>query len=391
MKKKTYAILTVSLSFGGAERVISVLLEEYAKRGMKTILIMLGHDKFYKIPSSTKLICLSNLSGSEHPIIKLFYLPIWALRLVKIIKKYNLKAIQSHLYPANLVNILGKLFGAKHKVFIANRGVLDRFKNEGILRQISVSLIKLLYPFADGFVVLSQVMKEDFVQNIKIKSKIHVINNPYDFDSISKQKLESFSNNEFVPVPNKKYIISVGRLIETKNPILLIKAFALVANIYADVELIICGKGNLEKECVKLTNEINYESRIHFLGVVSNPFKYMKASSMFILTSNFEGFPNSLVEALACKLPVISTDCKSGPREILAPDTIPSLQLQDKIEFAKYGVLVPINNAEILSKAIIKLLSDGNLSDSYIQRSTNRLKSYAVSKIADQYFAVFNS
>ncbi len=391
MNKQIYTILTVSLSFGGAERVISILLEEFANRGIDTILIMLGRDQFYKIPSTTKVIYLSNLSGSENPIIKLLYLPLWTIRLKKIIKNYDLEVIQSHLYPANFVNILAKLLGSKHKAFIANRGVISRFQHEGFLRKISILLIRFLYPKADSFVLLTQAMRDDFVKYVNIYKRIYIINNPYNINIINKLKMDVFAEGEFFPNKKKRYIISVGRIINAKNPKLIIKAFGLIATKYNDLDLIFCGQGNLENECKRLAKDLKIASRVHFLGVVSNPFKYMASSCIFVSSSNFEGFPNAMMEALACKLPVVSTDCNSGPREILAPDTPYSSRLENDIELAKYGILIPIGDAKLLAKAIIRLLSDRELYDSYCLNSFKRVKDFSVDKIANQYLSVMSN
>ena len=117
----------------------------------------------------------------------------------------------------------------------------------------------------------------------------------------------------------------------------------------------------------------------------NNPYKYLSKCAVFVLSSNSEGFPNVVVEAMVCGCCVISTDCLSGPREILAPNSDFSFRLEDDLELAQYGVLVPIQNKELLAKAMGLILDDKELRNGYKQKAFQRAKDFAVEKILKQY------
>ena len=130
---------------------------------------------------------------------------------------------------------------------------------------------------------------------------------------------------------------------------------------------------------------MNLEKRVIFLGFDNNPYKYLSKCSIFVLTSNSEGFPNVLVEAMICGCSVISTDCLSGPREILAPTSNISFQLKDNIELAEYGILTPIKSIEKLKEAINLMINDENLRKNYQEKAEIRVNDFKIEKIIKQY------
>jgi len=124
---------------------------------------------------------------------------------------------------------------------------------------------------------------------------------------------------------------------------------------------------------------------VHLLGKKENPFKYIKHANLFVLASEGEGFPNVLVEAMICSTPVISTDCISGPREILAPNTDINFQLKSNIELADNGILYPVDNEESLKEAIEIMLNDKEKQKKYISNGLEKSQEYALKKIIEKY------
>jgi len=373
--------LVNSLSSGGAEKVLSVIANELVKK-YEVEIVFLEKNEFYELDKRIKKTYLSEFDGSESGIKKLLYLPILAWRLKKYIKKNNIKLIQSHLYRANYINILAKLFGAKHKTQIVNAGVISRYLKEGFIGKINLFLIRNLYKKAEVIIWKSKGMQIDVNKLFKFINKQIIINNPYDIKKIEQLSGEKIDNFKFDK--NKIYLVSVGRLIKLKRNKDLIQSLKYLSQ---NIEVIFLGDGEEKNDLIKLSKKLNLSKRVHFLGQVKNPYKYIKNCDVFVHTSETEGFPNVLVEALACGIPVISSDCLSGPREILAPDTDINKQLQynDDIEITKYGILYPIGNVKKLAKAVDLLLNNKQLYEKYKNLAPKRAEDFSLEKIIKEY------
>ena len=378
MKKVTLFIN--SLTSGGAERVLSVIVTELVAQNIEVNLLCIEKDNAYVLPKEVQITYLSNLTNHDSSLKKLLYLPYLALKLKRYIKENQTTLVQSHIYRANFTNILAKLFGAKHQVQVVEVTSINNLKDGSFSKKINFVLIKLLYKYADLVVFKAQRMKEEFLKNIPKIKKYTVINNPYDIQNISSLAEEKVEDFEFHQ--DKQYIVSVGRLSSEKRFITLVKVLKELDN---NIELILIGKGEEETNLKAYTHENKLEKRIHLLGKKENPFKYIKHSNLFVLASEGEGFPNVMVEAMICETPVISTDCISGPREILAPNTDINFQLQTGIELAHNGILYPVDNEENLKLAIETMLNDKAKQEKYIANAFEKSQEYALKKIIEKY------
>jgi len=377
MQNKKIVFLINSLDGGGAERVVSTLLNNLVD-SYDCYLILLEDKISYELDKRIKVIMLDNSSFTQNGIVKFLSLPLLGYKLSKIIKEYNFTQVVSFLYRSNYINILSKYL-SKQKVIISERIAPSSMYADNLLSsKMSKYLIKILYNKADLIIPVSKAIKNDLEINFNIKTKQIVIYNPYDIDNIVKLSKEDIA----IDIDKKNSIITVGSLGKRKNHQLLINAFSKIDK---QMKLYILGVGEEEKNLKELTISLNIQDRVIFLGFDNNPYKYLSKCTIFILSSNSEGFPNVLVEAMICGCSVISTDCLSGPREILAPDSNFSYQLKNNIELVKYGILTPIGNSDNMKKAMNLLIQDINLRDTYKQKSLQRVNDLDIKSILEEW------
>ena len=378
--KQEVTLFINSLTSGGAERILAIVATELVAQNIKVNLLCIENDNVYKLPKEVKITYLSNLSKHDSNLKKFLYLPLLALRLKRYIKKNRTPLIQSHIYRANFTNLLAKVFGAKHQVQVVEVTSIGNLKDGGFAKKINFYLIKFLYRYANKVIFIAQRMREEFLKNFPYVKEYTVINNPHDIkkiEQLSKERIENFTFQK-----DKKYLVTVGRLSPEKR---LYSVIDTLKELDKDVELIIIGDGVEEKKLKAYSLEQGLLLRVHFLGRLQNPFNYMRASDIFILASKGEGFPNVIIESMLCGTPVISTDCLSGPREILAPTSDINFQLKEDIEVAQYGILYPIDNTNSLKEAINLLLSDSELYSIYQENGKKEAQRYSVKNIINQY------
>jgi len=281
----------------------------------------------------------------------------------------------------NYINVFAKLFGNSSKIIINEMTTpTQEYKTASIRDIIGRTLLKFLYPKCDMCIPNSQNAGYELNTFFKIpNSKIKTIHNPLNLKIIYKLKQDKINIDD-----NSFNFITIGRLDKGKNHQLLIKA---MQNINA--KLYIIGDGILKNELKNQIKKLNLENKIFLLGRQKNPYKFLRYSDCFVFSSLYEGFPNVLLEALACELPIISTDCPSGPREILAPDTNFTKQIND-IEIAKYGILTPVGDTEKMTKAMNRIKNNQPLRENYKNKASFRAKDFEVDKIMSQWLDVLN-
>lgn len=208
----------------------------------------------------------------------------------------------------------------------------------------------------DLIISASKEAAEDVVSLFENK-KVNFVYNFIDLERINILKEEKIDESIFNQ--RKPIVLSVARLdLNQKDFLTLIKAFSIVLK-EIDAYLVIVGEGSDKDKIEKSIKELKIEDRVFLLGHKTNPYKYMKNSSVFVLSSFHEGMPIVLIEALACEVPVIATDCNFGPRELLAN--------------GEYGILVSVGDYEKMAESIKKLLIDKNLSNQFIIKGKKRI------------------
>ncbi len=381
-RKLKVMVVIPNLSRGGAERVVSVLLKHLSRERNQMSCVFYNTDHRYDIPDDVKVHTLG-LPGVEGLIRKIIVFIKRIVKIKEIVVRERPDVMVSFLNTVNLNLILGRLF---YKIFRNNMKLIiserttpsiEIKKNmKKIHGVITAFLIKRIYPLADIILVNSEGVKKDLVEqfNIPVK-KIHVIYNPIDIERIAGlSKVEVVENEWFrSDVPT---IINVGTLYYAKGQDYLLRAFQLVHS-KTDCRLILVGEGEDEAELKELAKELGVSDNVLFLGFQKNPFKYVSRSSVFVLSSRYEGFPNALIEAMACGVPVISTRCKSGPEEII----------ENKVN----GLLVPVENIEDLSNAILEIISDTAFAASMAYAAKETVVSFDVNNIMQDYESLFVS
>ena len=308
---------------GGAARVIIQLARHFAEEGYKSILVtsFVDFNQEYEIPDN-----ITRLSIEQEEIIqsriKRNYSRIKKLR--NICKREKPVAIISFMAEPNFRALIATT-GLKTKRIISVRNDPNQEYSGRLGRIIG----KLLLPQADGCVFQTEEAKAWFPKKLQEKSQV-----------IANDVKEEFFN---IQREDSVDIVAVGRLEKQKNHRLLINAFSKIANKYPNQKLRLYGDGTLEGDLRGLISDLNLHGQIEIMGATSHVSEVLKKAKMFVLSSDFEGMPNCLMEALAAGVPCISTDCPCGG---------PRMLIRDK----RNGLLVPILDENALSDAMEELI-----------------------------------
>jgi len=383
-KKKILFILP-TLSMGGQERVVS-RLSYFLPESFEKFLIVFYKDRI-DYPFNGKIIFF-NLPLFRGPIkilTKVIFLFTRIFTLKKIKKEINPDFSLSFGPEANIVNVFSSLGLKKIKTIVSVRTVESvHFKRYFfLLRWYYNFIMKFVYKLADKIVPVSNFVAKDLIENFGVKKeKIFVIYNLYDIERIKKDSKEDL--REFKKLfSEKKVIISAGRLDSQKGFNYLIEAFKKVNENFSETILVILGKGDFKKNLEKLVERLKLKEKVFFLGFQKNPFKFFKNSFVFVLPSLYEGFPNVLVEAMICQVPVIATDAPGAMREILSPNL--KEKKIDGLFLGEYGILVPPKDPKAISEAISLFLNDEKLREIYIKKAFQRANDFKLENIIKKW------
>jgi glycosyltransferase involved in cell wall biosynthesis len=347
---------------GGVERVAVNLAEEYQKRGIKVDFVLAQAEA--KGISADRLPMYARIIDLKAPRL-LYALPA----LAHYLHKERPDAIFSAPLHTHIILMLAKMISgsAVRTMLHVGNHVSTQRQNSGKLQEkIYPFLLWLLQRYANAFVAVSDGVARDLARVANIPpGKIRVVYNPIyraEMEDLMMQPVDHpwFSNGQ-APV-----ILAAGRLVEQKDYPTLLRAFVRLRSQRA-ARLVILGEGKLLSGLKTLSVELKISGDVDFAGFDPNPYRYMARCSVFVLSSAWEGFANVVAEALACGSQVVSTDCKSGPAEILAN--------------GQYGQLVPVGDDIALAKAIIYVLDHPLQKDILCQRG----RSFTASDAALQY------
>ena len=307
---KKYYFLINSLEWGGAERVITRIVSSKLYKKHEVTIITLKNINFYDLPKNVKHLALSNIKNN---FLMFLNIPFFTFKFKKVLKKNNFDGGMSSLEIANFVNIL-----ANKKAKIAFGTTISFFS--WIIGRCYKQLIKILYPKAERIKVNSEENKYLLAKYLKIsEDKIDVIYNPIDLkqiDILKNEKVESELMNE---MRGKEVFITTGRLISSKHHTKIITA---LKKIYDEWEkkryFLILSDWPERKHLEKLVSLYGLNNFIKFLGLQKNVFKYLHQADYYLYASEIEGFPNVLIEALACDLGIITSHFRTWCEEFIS-------------------------------------------------------------------------
>jgi len=364
------AIFAINLGSGGAEKVISLLLTKL-NEDYETHLVLMNNEIHFSIPDGVKVCILKNQKHSLFN--KVFGFFAFIFEYISFISTNKIEISVSFLTRPNLINGLLKLFKPNVKIIISERCFPSiAYKSHPLRYRLYKVLFPLLYNRADLLFSNSFHINTDLKENFNIKIPMEVVYNPVEI--IATELERTISKETFE-------IVYVGKLNSIKNPILLMNTIRLIEN--RNIKFTFVGGGVLLDE-FKRAKEINRLENVAFVGVVKNVDFYLKKASAFVLTSNSEGFPNVILEAMSFGLPIISTNCFSGPLEILNDNVNVVIPVGDFF-IAKYGLLINVGDQLGLKKAIDELYSNIKLREELVGKSYTRVKSYSLNTIYTQF------
>lgn len=285
---------------------------------------------------------------------------------------------------ANLLNILTK---RNERIITSIRGVKSLYSFTGSLKFIQRKTDKL-------FCVSKDLRNKAQKYYDLDEEKIDYLYNSYDLKDIQEKGKEKIEE-EYI---KENTVISVGRIEPVKGYEHLIRAFSVVVEEIPDSQLLIVGEGSLVSDLLLLCEKLKIADKVHFIGYRKNPYGYLKNSRVFVLSSENEGFPNALVEAMALTA-VISVDCETGPREILCRDV--KEKVTEDIDYEDFGILTrpveptrdykktePEKSEKILAKAIIQILEDKEMGKRYKESAQKRVLEFSEKKYLDKLIGI---
>lgn len=323
------AIFLTALDGGGAEKVMLNLAKGFVKSGLKVDLVLVSASGAYlsQIPPDIKLVDLKQdrLLTSIPTLIN--YLKIEQPQALLTALDTNVIAAWLRRWSSISIHTV---------VTVHNNLSLESSHGEGIKRKLTAKFAGWFYGWADSIVAVSEGVAADLVNIGLPPKKIHVIYNPIVDDEL-KSKLKQPLEHPWLQEGQPRIILGVGRLTKQKNFTTLIEAFAIVRR-HISARLMILGEGEDRAALESTIKQLNLDSDVLLLGFVDNPYQYMSQAAVLVMSSIWEGFGNVLVEAMAAGTPVVSTNCPSGPAEILVD--------------GEYGKMVSVEDIEEMAKNI---------------------------------------
>ncbi len=373
------ALVLSGLAGGGAQRRMLTLGGAFVGRGHRVSLLPVrGEGPFRgQVPLGVELVALGgpgsywSLGGLGRALSALAAIPA----LIHRLRALRPDAVLSTSEPVNIATLAARAIGRlplpvviavnmDHSVALARHPAGVRRLLEGVLRWA--------YRSADAVIAISAGTSQ-FVRILAglPAERVTTLRNPVDTEAIA-HLAATPAPHPWLAERGVPVVLAVGKLKPQKDYPTLLRAFALACS-RRPLRLLVLGEGDLRPELERLVRQLGLDADVAFEGFVANPFAYMARASVLVLASAWEGLSNVLLEALACGCPVVSTDCPSGPREIL--------------EGGRYGTLVPVGDPAALAEALLAALHRS----ADPERLRARARGFSVTAAADGYLGLVES
>lgn len=363
------SLIISSLKSGGAERVLSNMATYWVEKKHDVSMITLDSrlSDFYELHPEVKRYDLDVMDASTSMLDAAKNNLLRIKKLRSAIVESKPEVVISFMDVTNVLTLLSTR-GLGIRVIVSERSVPAHYPIENAW----LKLRSMTYSLADVVVAQTSEVGRWIEDNMKCK-KVVVIPNPIHLGMVTNSGVRLL---DVIGAPTKApTIIAMGRMTNEKGFDLLIKSFSMVASSYPDWRLVIFGEGQERNKLTSLAKDLGVSDRVFMPGLMKNPAHLLREADIFVLSSRFEGFPNVLLEAMACGLPVISFDCPSGPGEII----------RDGVD----GLLVPPEDVGAMAKTMDRLMADERERVCLKARAPEVCERFSMDKVMGMWEALF--
>jgi GalNAc-alpha-(1->4)-GalNAc-alpha-(1->3)-diNAcBac-PP-undecaprenol alpha-1,4-N-acetyl-D-galactosaminyltransferase len=357
------ALITPTFAGGGAERVATVLSNDWVSKGESVTVITFeapGTSPGYALNARVSLQHIDAYNRNSGLAARIVTNLNRLARLRRLLKGINADVVVAFTTEANVVTLCAAR-GLGIPVIISERNQPDR-PGLGQFRQAAR---RLTYPFADVIVMQTQEIARWARQRFKVP--VHVLPNPVRLDALNEGVAEE--------ITDRRRIVAAGRLVPQKGFDILIAAFAKIAQQHSEWSMTIYGEGPSRSDLEAQVREAGLQTRVNLPGFSNSIDAALQSAGLFVLPSRYEGYPNILLEALAASCPAVATNCPGGVAEIIGDD--------------EFGMLVPNSDSEALAAALGQMMSRPELRQHYASKARRAVEQLDAVAIGDRWLEVF--